>query len=229
MRRAMILAAGRGERLRPLTDATPKPLLQAGSEPLIGHHLKRLAAAGFTEIVINLAHLGAQIPAALGTGSRYGVRIQYSDEPDGALETAGGIRHALHLLGDEPFLLVNGDIYTDYPFELLRERPLTGLAHLILVPNPPHHPQGDFVLDPESRIQRGDTARLTYAGIGLYAPRMFSHLPPTRAPLAPLLYEGIAGQQISGERFTGLWVDVGTPERLDWVRDHAMGLRQNKE
>lgn len=218
--RAMILAAGRGERMRPLTDHTPKPLLQAGPEPLIGHHLRRLAAAGFREVVINLAHLGAQIADALGDGARYGVRIDYSWEPEGALETAGGIHQALPLLGDAPFLLVNGDIYTDYPFETLRRHGLTGLAHLVLIPNPSHHPHGDFGLGADGRLHRGEP-RLTYAGIGLYHPRLFAPLAPGRAPLAPLLFDGIAAGLVSGERYGGLWVDVGTPERLAQVRAHA--------
>lgn len=219
--RAMILAAGRGERMRPLTDHTPKPLLAAGPEPLIGHHLHRLAQAGFTEVVINLAHMGEQIAAALGDGVRYGLRIRYSREPEGALETAGGIRQALPLLGAEPFLLINGDIYTDYPLAALR-RPLPGLAHLVLVPNPGHHPRGDFALGTDGRLAL-EGKRLTYAGIGVYSPRLFERLPEGRRPLAPLLLEAIAAGQVSGERFDGLWIDVGTPERLEQARIHAQG------
>lgn len=217
--RAMILAAGRGERMRPLTDHTPKPLLPVGPEPLIGHHLRRLRAAGIEEVVINLAHLGEQLPAALGDGSRYGLRIHYSPEPDGALETAGGIRHALHLLGDAPFLLVNGDVYTDFPFETLRQA-LKGLMHLVLIPNPDHHPNGDFALDASGQVAL-EGERLTYAGIGVYDPKLFRDLPPGRRPLAPLLKEAIAASQVSGECFTGCWIDVGTPERLARAQQHA--------
>lgn len=220
--RAMILAAGRGERMRPLTDHTPKPLLPVGPEPLIGHHLQRLRAAGIEEVVINLAHLGQQIPAVLGDGSRYGLRIHYSPEPDGALETAGGIRHALHLLGDEPFLLVNGDVYTDFPFETLR-RPLTGQVHLILIPNPDHHPGGDFALDASGQVALEGEC-LTYAGIGIYDPKLFRDLAPGRRPLAPLLKEAIAAGQASGECFTGCWIDVGTPERLARAQRQAERL-----
>ena len=214
--RAMILAAGRGERLRPLTDQTPKPLLPVGHEPLIGHHLRRLATAGFQDVVINLAHLGEQIEARLGDGRDYGLSIRYSWEHGGALESAGGIHQALPLLGPEPFLLVNGDIFTDYPFTQLR-RPLTGLAHLVLVPNPAHHPQGDFALQDDGLLANHGAA-LTYSGIGVYSPRLFDGMAPGKAPLAPLLRDAITAGKISGEPYPGLWIDVGTVERLEQAR-----------
>lgn len=214
--KAMILAAGRGERLRPLTDQTPKPLLPVGHESLIGHHLRGLAAAGFQEVVINLAHLGEQIEAHLGDGRHYGLCIRYSWEHDGALESAGGIHRALPLLGPEPFLLVNGDIFTDYPFAQLR-RPLSGLAHLVLVPNPVHHPNGDFALQSDGQLADSGEP-LTYSGIGLYSPHLFDSMTPGKAPLAPLLRSAIAQGKISGESYPGLWIDVGTVERLQQAR-----------
>ena len=213
----MILAAGRGERMRPLTDHTPKPLLSVGGKPLIFWHLERLAAAGFREVVINHAHLGAQIEAALGDGAQWGVSIRYSPEPEGALETAGGIANALPLLGDVPFLVVNGDIFCDWNpvrFDL----PPNTLAHLVMVPNPGHHPDGDFVLN-GSKVGDGDTAtgdqKLTFSGIGLYRPQLFSKIVRgTPAKLAPLLRGAMKTGQVSGERHDGLWIDVGTPQRL---------------
>ncbi|BBL71900.1 N-acetylmuramate alpha-1-phosphate uridylyltransferase MurU [Methylogaea oryzae] len=215
---AMILAAGRGERLRPLTDHTPKPLLQAAGKPLIGHLLESLAAAGFRRIVVNLGHLGEQLRAALGDGDRYGVALQYSQEPDGALETGGGIRQALPLLGDKPFLVVNGDIATDFPFASLRGRP-AGLAHLVLIPNPPHKAHGDFALaDGLLRPDAGDGH--TFAGIGVYRPELFAGLEPGRYPLAPLLRQAMAQGQVSGELYRGYWLDVGTPQRLQAADEH---------
>lgn len=211
--KAMILAAGRGERLRPLTDHTPKPLLMAGGNPLIGHLLEALAGAGFRDVVVNLAHLGEQLREALGDGAAYGVRLRYSEEPEGALETAGGIRQALPLLGDEPFLVVNGDIATDFPFADLRGRP-AGLAHLVLVPNPAHKAQGDFRLAQGMLSPDGADGGHTFAGIGVYRPALFADLAPGRAPLAPLLRAAMAEGQISGELYPGFWLDVGTPERL---------------
>ncbi|TVT75596.1 MAG: nucleotidyltransferase family protein [Denitromonas halophila] len=214
--RAMILAAGRGERMRPLTDTCPKPLLAAGGVPLIVHHLRRLAAAGITHIVINHAHLGQMIEAALGDGSAFGVHIQYSAEPT-ALETAGGIRQALPLLGDTPFLVVNGDVFCDLDFAALTHRaaqPGADLAHLILIPNPPHHPAGDFHLQGD-RASLSNGERLTFSGIGLYHPDMFTPLISGQpAPLGPLLRQAIAAGRVSAERFDGLWMDIGTPERL---------------
>lgn len=220
--KAMILAAGRGERLRPLTDHTPKPLLPAGGRPLIEHTLEALVRAGLADIVINLAHLGWQIRERLGDGGRFGARIQYSDEGAHALETAGGIRQALALLGPEPFIVVNGDIGTDYDFSRLRREP-SGDAHLVLAPNPPHHPQGDFRLDGGNVTPPGDGAQtFTFAGIGAYRPELFASLPPGRAPLAPLLRQAMAAGRISGELHSGFWLDIGTAERLGaydrWLR-----------
>ena len=211
--KAMILAAGRGERMRPLTDHTPKALLKAGGRALIDYRIESLAAAGFRELVINHAHLGAQIEAHLGNGERYGVRITWSREPDAALETGGGIFQALARLDDENFLVVNADIWTDYPFARLA-RPITGLAHLVLVDNPPQHPQGDFVLQ-DSRVLAEGTPRLTFSGIGVYHRDLFRGCQPGRFPLAPLLRHAMESGQVSGEHYTGAWYDIGTPERLD--------------
>jgi MurNAc alpha-1-phosphate uridylyltransferase len=214
--KAMILAAGRGERMRPLTDTTPKPLLLAGGKPLIVWHLERLVAAGFRDIVINHAHLGEQIEAALGNGERFGVSIAYSPEPPGALETAGGIAKALPLLGDEPFLVINGDIWCDW--DLARAPKLADhQAHLVFIDNPPHHPGGDFCLDGE-RVRGaagGTTDTLTYAGIGIFSPAFFAGVPAGAVmKLRPLLDAGIGEGIITGERHAGSWVDVGTPQRL---------------
>jgi MurNAc alpha-1-phosphate uridylyltransferase len=216
--RVMILAAGRGERMRPLTDATPKPLLALAGKPLIVWHLERLAAAGLRDVVINHAWLGEQIEALLGDGSRYGVRIRYSPEGT-ALESAGGIAHALPLLDGGTFLVVNGDVYTQIDFAALSARasgigPGAALAHLVLVSNPEHHPNGDFALE-SGRVCSDGPRRLTFSGIGLYAPQLFADIPPgTRAQLAPLLRKAMADGRVTGEQFTGLWADVGTPERL---------------
>jgi MurNAc alpha-1-phosphate uridylyltransferase len=208
----MILAAGRGERMRPLTDVTPKPLLPVAGKPLIVWHLERLARAGFHEIVINHAHLGDQIKALLGDGAAWGMRIAYSAEPRGALETAGGIANALHLLGDDPFLVVNGDIFCDWDFA--RARSGDALAHLVLVDNPPHHPDGDFMLD-GTKVGPGGTAKLTFSGIGIYRPELFAGIARGQpAKLAPLLREAMATGRVTGEKYAGRWEDVGTPERL---------------
>lgn len=212
--KAMILAAGRGERMRPLTDHTPKPLLPVGGKPLIVWHLERLASAGFHDVVINHAHLGSRIEAALGDGSRFGVRIRYSSEGD-ALETAGGITYALPLLGDAPFLVVNGDVFCDFDFGGLTRQPMAGVvAHLVLVDNPPQHPQGDFVLDNGRLVEEGNV-RLTFSGIGVYRPELFSGIVRgDKAKLAPLLRAEISLGRVSAEYYRGRWVDVGTPERL---------------
>lgn len=217
--RAMILAAGRGERMRPLTDHCPKPLLPAADKPLIVYHLERLATAGFRDIVINHAHLGEQLVAALGDGTRWGLSITWSAEPVGALETAGGIRQALASLDtgdDAPFLVINGDIYCDWPIAP-RALKSSDLAHLVLVDNPIQHPNGDFVLHDDrvhDRMAETDTA-LTFAGIGIYRPSLFKSLIPGEpAKLAPLLRVAMTGHQVSGEHHGGRWEDVGTPERL---------------
>ena len=219
--KAMILAAGRGERMRPLTDRSPKPLLPVGGQPLIVWHIRRLAAAGLREIVINHAWLGEQIEQTLGDGARYGVHIAYSREGTG-LETAGGIATALPLLGDAPFMVINGDILTDADLPTLidcagRLDGVEQLAHLLLVANPAHHPQGDFGLCADGRLSP-DTAHgtpLTFSGIGLYHPALFADTPAGKpAPLAPLLRAAMARGQISGRRHDGLWLDVGTAERL---------------
>lgn len=209
--KAMILAAGRGERMRPLTDTVPKPLLEAGGKRLIEYHLENLAQAGFCDIVINHAHLGEQLETALGDGSRYGVRIRYSAEGS-ALETGGGIFNALPLLGDDAFLVVNGDVWCDYPYANLRERPVDQ-AHLVLVDNPPQHPRGDFVLA-QGMVRDEDGARLTFSGIGVYRPSLFTGCRPGAFPLAPLLRQAMLGGTLSGEHYQGRWFDIGTPERL---------------
>jgi MurNAc alpha-1-phosphate uridylyltransferase len=226
---AMILAAGRGERMRPLTDRTPKPLLQAGSKPLIVWHIERLVRAGITDLVINHAHLGAQIERALGDGRQFGATIRYSDEGT-ALETAGGIAFALPLLGDEPFAVINGDIYCDYDFSRLpalaaQMKQSQDTVHLVLIDNPLHHPSGDFGLH-GSRVT--DTPpKLTFSGIGLYRPSVFTPIARgAKAPLAPLLREEIALGKVSGEHHRGVWIDVGTPQRLDEL-DKQLRASQN--
>lgn len=210
--KTMILAAGRGERMRPLTDHIPKPLLPVGGKPLLQWHVEALVAAGLREIVINHAWLGGQIEAALGDGRALGADIRYSPEGDTALETGGGIFRALPLLGDAPFVVVNADIATDYPFARLPST-LAGLAHLVLVPNPPHHPEGDFCLE-HGRVEAEGGPRFTFSGIGVYRPELFQGQQPGRFPLAPLLRRAMAAGQVSGEYFAGQWLDVGTPERL---------------
>ncbi|MFJ2365738.1 N-acetylmuramate alpha-1-phosphate uridylyltransferase MurU [Pseudomonas sp. NPDC087697] len=211
--KAMILAAGKGERMRPLTLTTPKPLVRVGGVPLIEYHLRALVVAGFTEVVINHAWLGQQIEEYLGDGSRYGLSIQYSPEGE-PLETGGGIFRALPLLGDEAFVVVNGDIWTDYDFMALRQ-PIAGLAHLVLVDNPDHHPTGDFSLvDGLVRDGQPGTDTLTYSGIAVLHPKLFAACVDGAFKLAPLLRDAMARGQVSGERLHGHWVDVGTHERL---------------
>jgi len=210
---AMILAAGRGERMRPLTDHTPKPLLQAGGKRLIEYHLEALAMAGATRVVINHAWLGEQIPAALGDGSRWGLEIAYSDEGNAALETAGGICKALPLLRSDPFIVVNGDIWSDYDFRQLPDT-ISGLAHLVLTRNPSHHPQGDFALT-DGRVRSDGGEKFTFSGIGLYRKALFEDCAPDqKAPLAPLLRKAMDEDMASGELWRGQWRDIGTPERL---------------
>ena len=225
----MLLAAGRGERMRPLTEHTPKPLLEVGGHPLIVWHIERLARAGLTELVINHAYLGEQIIKTLGNGSQFGVSIHYSAEKI-ALETAGGIANARHLLGDDIFAVINADIYCDYDFSQLPVRAEAlkqngDMCHLILVSNPAQHPKGDFGLN-KSRVT--DAAPLlTFSGIGLYQPQLFNHIMPgSIAPLAPLLRAQIALSKVSGEHHKGLWVDVGTPQRLQQL-DIALRATHN--
>lgn len=238
----MILAAGRGERMRPLTDRVPKPLLCAGGKSLIEYHLENLGQAGFDQIVINHAHLGQMIEAALGNGERYGVQIRYSHEP-AALETAGGIANALPILkngaknnyGEQPFLTVNADIYCEIDFSTLlptmrrmQTKPDEDLAHLVLVDNPAHHADGDFVLH-SGRVALSGKNNLTFSGIGIYQPKFFKDIVAgSVAKLAPLLLQAIAANKISGEHYQGVWVDVGTPERLHLLdvqlRTSAKGL-----
>ena len=220
--KAMILAAGLGERMRPLTDHTPKPLLKAGGKSLIVWQIERLKAAGFTDLAVNHAHLGLQLEDFLGDGHRQGVHIAWSREPE-PLETAGGIATALPLLGDGPFVVTNGDVYVD--FDYARLLPVLAdmainpehQAHLVLVDNPPHHPQGDFVLE-NNQVAEPPThaiGRLTFSGIGCYRPELFAGIAPmTKAKLAPLLRAAMAKGQVTGEHFTGRWEDVGTPQRL---------------
>lgn len=211
--KAMILAAGRGERMRPLTDVTPKPLLEAGGKPLIVWHIEKLARAGFTELVINHAHLGEKIEAALGDGSRFGVSIRYSPEIE-ALETAGGIANALPLLGTAPFLVVNGDIFCDYDFSNLPRELGEFSAWLVLVDNPEHHPDGDFLLKQDKVLGEGE-CKLTFSGIGLYRSELFAAIARgSKARLAPLLREQMAAGRVGGEHHHGLWLDIGTPQRL---------------
>ena len=210
----MILAAGHGTRMRPLTNHIPKPLLEVGGKPLIVWHIEKLKQAGFRDIVINIAWLGDQIPKALGDGSQFGVSLQYSDEQNsGALETAGGIIKALPLLGDEPFLVINGDVWCDYELSGTKNLDKNTLAHLILVNNPPHHLEGDFALR-NHLVNDIDKPKYTFSGIGYYQPLFFVGLTQGKRPLAPLLRKAMLNHQITGELFTGDWRDIGTPERL---------------
>ena len=231
--KALIFAAGLGERMRPLSDTTPKPLLRAGGKRLIEWHLERLAAGGVREVVVNIAHLAAQFPEALGDGSRYGVRIEYSHEGATPLETGGGMLHALPLLGSEPFVAVNGDTWTDFDFASLPRDP-QGLAHLVLVDNPPHRPQGDFGIAEDDRLlpfadSPGAQHALTFAGIGVYRPEFLdgwrevigdapgvSGSPP-RFSITPLLRAAISKNQIGWQQHHGAWFDIGTPQRLQEV------------
>lgn len=220
--KAMILAAGRGERMRPLTDTIPKPMLRVGGKCLIEYHLHALARAGIVEVVINLGHLGEKIEAHLSGGERYGLTIHYSHEDDHILDTGGGIFHALPLMGTEPFLVINGDVFTDYPFDRLRTRQIP-LAHLVMVTNPDHHPQGDFYLSGDQVYEEG-TPRFTFSGIGMYRPELFAGCSPGIFPLAPILRRAMAAGQVSGELYGGRWCDVGTPERFDKL---AESMEQN--
>ena len=212
LRRAMLLAAGRGERMRPLTLTVPKPLLQAGGKALIAWHLEALARGGVREVAINTSWLGAALHAALGDGSAFGVRIHWYDEGPEPLETAGGIRNALAAFGDESFAVVNADVFCDRP--LPPPAPAAGrLAHLVLVPNPPQHPRGDFALE-AGEVRLEGARRYTFSGIASYDPRLFRALSPGRRALKPVLLEAMHAGLVTGEIHAGRWVDVGTPERL---------------
>lgn len=223
--KALIFAAGLGERMRPLTERTPKPLLPAGGKPLIVWHLEKLAALGVREVVINTSWLAEQFPQTLGDGAQWGLRLAYSYEGPTPLETGGGMHHALSLLGDAPFLAINGDIWTDYDFARLPREP-AGDAHLVLVDNPPHHPRGDFALDEDGNVHSDGASRLTFSGIGVYRARLFANwraivgdaegaeAVPPRFKLAPLLRAAMERESVSGEYHAGGWTDVGTPERL---------------
>jgi MurNAc alpha-1-phosphate uridylyltransferase len=221
--KVMLLAAGRGERMRPLTDACPKPLLKVAGKPLILWHIERLAAAGFTEVVINLSWLGEQIAAALGDGSRHGVAISWSREPWPPLETGGGIFNALPLLGPDPFLLVNGDVFCDVDFAALRLAP-RDLGQLVLVPNPEHHPGGDLHLDAGRIVEQGGE-RLTYSGIAVLRPELFTGAAEGRFPLLPWLLRARDAGRLGGQRHSGRWSDIGTPERLARLDAELAGMR----
>lgn len=216
--KAMILAAGRGERLRPLTDSTPKPLLKIGEKSLIEYHLYKLAQIGISKVIINTAWLGDQIQQTIGDGKKYGLNIYYSDEGNQALETAGGIVKALPLLGDEPFLIINADIFTDYDFKKLLDLKASSEAHLVMVENPDHNHKGDFALEDGWLKNKGETL-YTYTGIGIYCKAFFAGIPEGVAALAPILKEKIEQQKVSGELYTGAWTDVGTIERLQQLND----------
>ncbi|TWT19098.1 nucleotidyltransferase family protein [Luteimonas marina] len=223
--KALVFAAGLGERMRPLTDTTPKPLLRAGGKPLIAWHLERLAATGVREVVVNTSWLAEQFPAALGDGADFGLQVAYSREGPVPLETGGGMWHALALLGDAPFIAVNGDIWTDFDFARLPREP-AGDAHLVLVDNPAHNPGGDFALLADGRVQSDGAAKLTFSGIGVYRPEFLldwrrvigeapgAHETPPRFRIAPLMRAAMDRHAVSGEHHPGAWTDVGTPQRL---------------
>ena len=210
--RAMILAAGRGARMRPLTDHVPKPMLKVVNKPLLQYHVEALVAAGFTDLVINHARFGEQVESYFGDGNRFGVSIHYSPEGDNPLETGGGIKKALPLLGHAPFLVVNGDVWTDYDFSKLQLAD-DKLAHLLLVNNPQHHPEGDFALI-NGCIENHGKQMLTYSGVGVFSPDLFENIPDLAFPLGPVLRERCIKPCISGEHYSGTWLDIGTPERL---------------
>lgn len=225
MTRALVFAAGKGERMRPLSNDTPKPLLAAGGKRLVEWHLEKLAAAGVREVVLNIAWLAERFEPALGNGSRWGLRLHYSHEGPEPLETGGGMLHALRLLGDAPFIAVNGDTWTDYDFARLPTRP-RAMAHLVLVDNPPQHPDGDFRIEADGTLRGDGAPKFTYSGIGVYDPRLLAdwrrvigsspgaEMSPPRFKLAPLLFAAMARGEIHGEHHAGRWTDVGTPQRL---------------
>lgn len=220
--KVMIFAAGRGERLRPLTERIPKPLIAVAGKPLLLRHLERLAEAGYREAVINVSHLAQQIIERIGAGERVGMRIEYSKEAE-PLETAGGLAYARELLGEEPFLLVNSDIYCDYDYGRLAGHELGGkLAHLVLVPNPAHHEKGDFSLQGDA-LGTAASPRHTYSGIAVMSPALVAQVPAgSKAPLGPMLVRAAANGQLSGELYEGLWSDVGTVERLSVLEQHLV-------
>lgn len=226
--KAMILAAGRGERMRPLTDSTPKPLLSVNNKPLIEYTVEALVRAGVVDIVINLAYLGEQIEAYLGDGSRYQANIQYSHEGAAGLETAGGIKNALPLLGNDPFLVINADIYCDFPLQSLIQKKVD-LAHLVLVKNPKHNPEGDFSINANQYLNSLGDKQYTFSGIGLYRPELFANLEHGKSALAPLLKEAMSHQQISGEFYQGLWMDIGTVERLSDLENILINTQAAKQ
>ncbi|HEY3645242.1 MAG TPA: nucleotidyltransferase family protein [Gammaproteobacteria bacterium] len=214
--KAVVLAAGKGERLRPLTDTTPKPLIEVRGRPLIVHHLERLRDAGFTQIHINTSWLAEKLQTTLGDGSRHGVHIHYSYEGPEPLETGGGLFKMLPALGRDPFLVVNGDVFTDFPFENLKHSLKPDfLAHLAMVPNPPHHPKGDFHLSPAGHLRREGEPKLTYSGIGVYKAEFFQDCRAGKFPLLPLLKQAMAQEALSGELYKGDWFDVGTHQQLE--------------
>lgn len=218
--RAMILAAGRGERMRPLTDTAPKPLLSAGGKPLIQYHIEALRAAGVKHIVINLAWQGVMLRDSLGDGSRFDVRLDYSDEGSEALETGGGIFNALHLLGEGPFIVVSGDIWTDFPMETLRTRlNKSDVAHFVMAPNPDFHPRGDFALA-DGRVRDGEEQRYTYANIAVLTREFFADCQPGKFPLVPVMRRWIREDRVSGELYEGEWRNVGTPAQLSDLNEY---------
>ncbi|MBW4049988.1 MAG: nucleotidyltransferase family protein [Proteobacteria bacterium] len=222
----MLLAAGRGERLRPITDTLPKPLVQIAGKPLIAYHLEGLARARIREVVINLSWLGQKIRAALGDGGRYGVSIAYSEEGPTPLETGGGIHRALALLGPEPFLVVNSDVWTDMDFSRVLTLDDRADARLMLAPNPAHHPRGDFGLEGDF-VVAGEADRFTYTGIGVFRPELFEGCAPGKFPLLPLLQRAIAARRLHGEVYRGEWLDIGSPDRLAWLDARERAARAN--
>jgi len=220
----MLLAAGRGERLRPITDTLPKPLVEVAGKPLIVYHLEALVRARVRDVVINLSWLGEKIRTALGDGSRYGVRIAYSEEGPVPLETGGGIHRALPLLGPGPFLVVNSDVWTDIDFSCFLTLQEDADARLLLAPNPPHHPRGDFGLEGDFVVEH-DTDRFTYTGIGLYRPEFFEGCVPGKFPLLPLLKRAIGARRLRGEAYRGEWLDIGSPDRLAWLNARERAAR----
>jgi len=220
--RAMLLAAGRGERLRPITDTLPKPLVEVAGKPLIVYHLEALHRAGVREVVINLSWLGEKIRAALGDGGRYGVHISYSEEGPVPLETGGGIHRALPLLGSRPFLVVNADVWTNMDFSRVLTLDEGADARLMLAPNPPQHPRGDFGIEGDLVVER-ENERFTYTGVGMYRPEFFEGCVPGKFPLLPLLKRAIAARRLHGEVYGGEWLDIGSPDRLAWLDARERG------